>query len=97
MRSASPRCGNATTTRWPARTNDASSCSASASPRAATAGRCASNAMRLPPRERIEQRRAGEVDRIEPLVRPHPAHLFRLEDEVGGAVERGLEVVRHRR
>ena len=43
-RSASPRCANATTTRFPERTNPASSFSASARPRAAMAGRCASNA-----------------------------------------------------
>ena len=43
-RSASPGCGNATTTRWPPRTNAPSSFSASASPRATKAGRCASNA-----------------------------------------------------
>ncbi len=43
VRSASPRCGNATTTRCPERTSAASSVSASARPRAAIAGRCASN------------------------------------------------------
>ena len=42
VRSASPRCGNATTTRCPPRTKPCSSFSASASPRAAIAGRCAS-------------------------------------------------------
>ena len=44
VRRPSPRCGKATTTRWPARTKEASSFSASASPRAAIAGRCASKA-----------------------------------------------------
>src|SRR5204863_127744 len=44
VRSASPRCGKATTTRWPARTSAASSFSASESPRAASAGRCTSTA-----------------------------------------------------
>ncbi len=48
MRSASPRCGKATTTRWPERTSASSSFSASASPRAAIAGRWASKANGCP-------------------------------------------------
>ena len=43
VRSASPACGNATTTRLPPLTKPFSSFSASARPRAAIAGRCASN------------------------------------------------------
>ena len=43
VRSASPACGKATTTRLPPLTKPFSSFSASARPRAAIAGRCASN------------------------------------------------------
>ena len=63
-RSASPRCGKATSTRRPPRRRAAaSSFSASARPRAVSAGRCASNEWCWPLRERVElgdaRRRAG--------------------------------------
>ena len=78
VRSASPRCGKATTTRWPERRSAASSLSASASPRAAIAGRCASKRERLALRERVELGRAGERGRLEDAVLlPDAAHVVR--------------------
>ena len=47
-------------------------------------------------RERVELGRAVERDRLEPVLLPDPAHVVRLEDEVGAARERRHEVVRHR-
>ena len=70
VRSASPRCGNATTTRWPARTNAASSFSASARPRAAIAGRCASNANGWP--AGTGRARVDAVERRPARGRPPP-------------------------
>ena len=54
VRRASPRWGKETTTRRPERTSAFSSRSASAMPRAASAGRCASNASSWPLGKRIE-------------------------------------------
>ena len=92
VRSASPRCANATTTRCPARTSPASSFSASLSPRAAIAGRTRLERVRLAARERVELGHAGEVDASSQLL-PDAAHLVRLPHEVGPAVERRDEVV----
>ena len=95
VRSASPRCGNATTTRWPARTNAASSFSASASPRAAIAGRCASNANGWPCGNGSSSVAPSSEIGVEAVLLPDAAHVVRLEDEVGRAVERRHEIVRH--
>src|SRR5215470_325565 len=47
-------------------------------------------------RERIELRRARERRRLEDAVLfPDPAHVVRLEDEVGRPVERRREIVGH--
>jgi hypothetical protein len=44
---------------------------------------------RLPARERVELGGALEVDGLEPVLLPDPAHLVGLPDEIGGAAERG--------
>ena len=62
VRSASPRCGNAISTRWPPRTCARSSFSASAMPRAAMAGRCALEGDGLALRQRVE--RVHAVDQL---------------------------------
>ncbi len=48
-------------------------------------------------RERIELGRAGQRGRLtDAVLLPDAAHVVGLEDEVGRAVERRDEVVRHR-
>ena len=89
-----PACGKATTTRLPPRTKPFSSFSASASPRAAIAGRCASNENGWPCGNGSSSDGPVERDRVEALLRPHAPHLVRLPDEVGRAVEQRHEVVR---
>ena len=91
-RSASPRCGNVTTTRLPERTNPASSFSASASPRAAIAGRCASNWNAWPRGNGSSSAAPSSVDRREPFLGPHLPHLVGPAHEVGRVVDRGDEV-----
>ena len=94
VRRASPLCGNATTTRLPARTSPESSFSASARPRAAIAGFCASNENGWPGRERVELARALQVEVVAPeLLEPNALHLAELPHEVGRAVEDGHEVL----
>ncbi len=96
MRSASPRCGNATTTRWPERMSAASSLSASARPRAAIAGRCASNVNGCACGNGSSSVDAGEGRWIADAVfLPDPAHVVGLEDEIGRALERRHEIVGH--
>ena len=95
MRSASPRCGKATTTRFPARTKPASSFSASASPRAAIAGRCASNACACP-RGNDSSSALPSSDSSSAVLGPDLAHLLGLPDEIRRPVERRDEVVRDR-
>ena len=94
VRSASPRCGNATTTRWPARTKRVSSFSASASPRAASAGRCASNANGWPGRQRVE---LAHVRRRSIGSRPSSSQTWRTssgsQTRSGPAGSSGDEVV----
>ena len=63
VRSASPRCGNATTTRWPARTNCASSDSASDEAARGDRRPLRLERERLRLRERVELGRALERDR----------------------------------
>ena len=50
---------------------------------------------RLCLRERVELRRARERRRFDAVLLPHPAHVVRLKDEIGRAVERRDEVVGH--
>ena len=95
MRSASPRCGNATTTRWPVRMSAASS-----HLRLGEAARRDRRLLRLEGerlvlRERIELGRAVERRRLDAVLLPDAAHRVRLEDEVGRAGKRRHEVVRH--
>ena len=93
MRSASPACGNATTTRLPPRTKPVSSFSASASPRAAIAGRCASNENGCPLRERVELRGARERDlRRGPPPPRRAATSSGCQTKSGGTVEHRHEI-----
>ena len=94
VRSASPACGNATTTRLPPRTKPFSSFSASASPRAAIAGRwaskekacdCGNGSSSDVPFSEISSRPSSD---------PDAAHLVGLPDEVRHAFEHRYEVVR---
>src|SRR5437764_1412878 len=68
VRSASPRWAKATTTRLPPRTKAASSFSASARPRAATAGRCPSNGEPAPLVRALDALVAGEGDSLGQVV-----------------------------
>ena len=73
----------------------ASSFSASASPRAASAGRCASNANGCPAGTGRARSRLLERHRLEPSSSQTCAHLVRLPDEIGRAIERRHEVARN--
>ncbi len=70
VRSASPWCGNVTITRRPCFTIEASSFSASASPRAAIAGTLRLEHVRLRARERVEARDAVEARSLDRLLVP---------------------------
>ena len=82
-----------TTTSSPWRSSPPSSFSASESPRATSAGRCASNENGWPCGQRIELGRAVERELGEALVGPDRAHLVGLPDEVG---RRGRAAARDR-
>ena len=71
-RSASPRCGNATTTRLPERTKPSSSVSASARPAGGDRGSLRLERERLPARERVELGGAVESRRASAPPRPRP-------------------------
>ena len=79
----------------PARTKPASSFSASASPRAATAGRCASNACGWPAGTGRARWRRRARSAARPSSSATRAHLVGLPDEVGRAADRRDEVGRH--
>ena len=86
MRIASPWCGNVTITRRPWRTIPASSSSASACPRAAIAGRCASKSGPAS----AEGRRAAPPSERRVRVPPPPTRATSsiCQTRSGGAVER---------
>ena len=71
-----------------------SSVSASARPRAAIAGRCASNENGCACGNGSSSLVPASGISVEPLLGPDAAHLVRLPGEVGHAVEHGNEVVR---
>ena len=94
VRSASPWCGNATTVRRPPRTNARSSFSASASPRAAIAGRCASNENGWPDGSGSSSTAFVRATGVELLLLPDLADVDRLPDEVRAGRDRRHEVGR---
>ena len=95
VRSASPRCGKATTRGGPARTRPASSFSASARPRAAIAGRCASNENGWPCGQRVELARRPERRARRRAPRAQTSRTSSAcQTRSGGAVEQRHEVVR---
>ncbi len=79
----------------PARTKPASSVSASARPRAAIAGRCASNECACP-RGNDSSSALPASETLEPVLGPDLAHLVGLPDEIRRPVERRDEIVRDR-
>ncbi len=94
VRSASPLCGNATTTRLPALTSPESSFSASARPRAAIAGFCASNENGWPDGSGSSSLDAFQVEVVAPeLLEPDAFHLAELPHQVGRTVEDGHEIL----
>ena len=95
VRSASPRCGKATTTRWPPRTKAASSCLGLGEAARRDRGPLRLERERLRLRERVELGGAlSGATGSRPSSAQTRAHLVRLPDEVGRAVERRDEVVR---
>ena len=92
VRSASPACGNATTTRLPPRTKPVELRLGLGEPACGDRGPLGLERERLPLRERVELGAALERDLLETLLRPDAPHLVRLPDEVGRAVEHRHEI-----
>ena len=98
VRSASPRWGNATTTRWPGADERRQLVLGLREPAGGERGPLRLEGERLAPRERVELRRAVEqLDRLEALLLPDLAHLVRLPDEVGRPGSGGTRSSRDRR
>ena len=93
-RSASPRCGNATTMSSSCRSRPFSSFSASESPRAAIAGRCASKENGWPCGSGASSVAPARSIGAKPSSAHTAAHLVGRPDEVGRALERRHEVGR---
>ena len=96
-RSASPRCANATTTRFPARTNAASSFSASREPARGDRRPLGLERERLARGNGSSSAAPSRSSGVEPLLLPDAPHVVRLPDEVGRAVDGRHEVARPRR
>ena len=92
VRSASPACGKATTTRLPAADEAGELLLGLGEPARGERRPLRLEGERLRLRERVELGRALQPDRVEPLLRPDAPHLVRLPDEVRHAVEREDEI-----